>query len=117
MLYTAKIAIALIVFVVVAELVRQYPKWGGLISALPWITVLVIVTRYHAEPGVLTDLVGYLWATFWFILPTLLFIALMAMLLHRGVTFYVSLGISIAAAAIGNLLVAYMLSSGDSTGS
>jgi hypothetical protein len=108
-LYVLKILAALIVFIAVAELARQHPKWGGLISALPWITLLVIVTRYQVEQATASELSRYLWATFWFILPTLLFVGMMATLLDRGFAFYASLGLSILIAAMANGMVAYWL--------
>jgi hypothetical protein len=111
MLYLAKIIIAVIVFAFVAELSRNSPKWGGLISAMPWITLLVIVTRHQIDHATASDLIAYLMATFWFILPTLLFIAMMAGMLHQGASFYWSLVASIAAAALANGLVAFAISS------
>ena len=109
MLYLAKIVIAVVVFTLVAELSKNSPKWGGLISAIPWITLLVIVTRHQIDRSTSVELIDYLMATFWFILPTLLFIVLMAGMLHRGTSFYVALTASIAAAAIANGLVGYGL--------
>lgn len=109
MLYVLKILAALVVFIAVAELARQHPKWGGLISALPWITLLVIVTRHQVEQATVSELSRYLWATFWFILPTLLFVGMMAALLDRGFAFYASLGLSILTAAIANGMVANWL--------
>lgn len=109
MLYLAKIVIAVVVFTLVAELSKNSPKWGGLISAIPWITLLVIVTRHQIDRSTSVELIDYLMATFWFILPTLLFIVLMAGLLQRGTSFYVALTASIAAAAIANGLVGYGL--------
>jgi len=109
MLFFAKIVIAVVVFTLVAELSKTSPRWGGLISAIPWITILVIVTRHQLEQAPACDLIAYLMATFWFILPTLLFIALMAGMLHRGSSFYVALATSIAIAAIGNGIVAFGL--------
>lgn len=109
MLTVLKIVVALIVFIAVAELARQHPKWGGLISALPWITLLVIVTRHQVDSATATELSRYLWATFWFILPTLLFVGTMAALLDRGFAFYASLGFSTLIAAFANGIVAYWL--------
>jgi hypothetical protein len=109
MVYVAKIAIALVVFTLVEKLSKDSPRWGGLISALPWITVLVVVTRHQFDSAPASDLVKYLWATFWFILPTLLFVAVLAGLLQRGTAFYVSLTASVAMAALANWAVAYWL--------
>lgn len=106
MLYLAKIIIALTVFMLVAELSKHSPKWSGLISAMPWITLLVIVTRHQFDHASSAELVSYLVATFWFILPTLLFVALMAGMLHQGVSFYLALAISIGAAVVANGVVA-----------
>ncbi len=106
MVYLAKIVIALIVFTLVAEVSKNSPKWGGLISAIPWITLLVVVTRHQIDHATSSELIEYLMATFWFILPTLLFIALMSGLLHYGASFYVSLVSAIAAASIANWIVA-----------
>jgi len=107
MLFLAKIVIAVVVFTLVAELSKSSPRWGGLISAIPWITLLVIVTRYQIDQATTVELIDYLMATFWFILPTLLFIALMAGMLHQGASFYVALAASVLAAAAANGLVAY----------
>jgi hypothetical protein len=109
MLFFAKIVMAVVVFTLVAELSKSSPRWGGLISAIPWITILVIVTRHQLEQAPASDLIDYLMATFWFILPTLLFIAMMAWMLHRGNGFYVALATSLAGAAIGNGAVAFGL--------
>ncbi len=111
MLTLAKIVIAVIVFTFVAEISKNSPKWGGLISALPWITLLVIVTRHQFDHATSPELVDYLMSTFWFILPTLLFVGLMAGLLHQGVGFYISLLASVLVAALANGLVAFGLSS------
>ena len=109
MLFFAKIAIAVVVFTCVAELSKNSPKWGGLISALPWITLLVIITRHQFDQATPQELVRYLMATFWFILPTLLFVALMAAMLHQGVSFYLSLTVSVIVAGIANGAVAFGL--------
>ncbi|MEQ1830541.1 MAG: hypothetical protein ABL921_31585 [Pirellula sp.] len=83
---------------------KHYPKWSGLLSALPWITVLVIVCSHQFDHATPKDIVGYLWATFWFILPTLLFVALMAGLLGRGVGVYFAVLASVlATASVGSL--------------
>ena len=109
MLFASKILVALVIFIAVAEVARQYPKWGGLISALPWITLLVIITRHQVENAAPAELANYLWATFWFILPTLLFVGMMAVMLERGIAFYFSLGCSVVAAAAANVGVAYLI--------
>lgn len=83
---------------------------GCLISALPWITLLVIVTRHQIDHATPRELIDYLMATFWFILPTLLFVAWMALMLSNGIGFYSSLATSIVVAGIANGLVAYGLS-------
>jgi hypothetical protein len=109
MIHVAKVFIALVVFLAVAELSKQYPKWGGLLSALPWITMLVLITSYQIDGTSPEILVRYLWATFWFILPTLLFVALMATMLSRGFAFYVAMISSTAAAGVANGIVAICL--------
>lgn len=103
------------VFASVAELSRHYPKWGGLLSALPWITLLVIVTSHQFDNASASELVKYLWATFWFILPTLLFVAVMATLLSKDVAFYWALTIAVIATSVANGLVAYLLDASQRT--
>jgi len=116
MLFFAKIAIAVVVFICVAELSKSSPRWGGLISALPWITLLVIITRHQFDHATSPELIDYLMATFWFILPTLLFVALMAGMLYQGASFYVSLAVAVAVAGIANGLVAMGLSAANGLG-
>ncbi len=109
MLFAAKILIAALLFAIISEVSKRYTPLAGLLSALPWITLLVLLTRHHVDKAADQHVADYLIATFWFILPTLLFVGLMAVMLRWSYGFYPALLTSLGAAMAANYLVMHLL--------
>ncbi len=64
------------VVVLVSELAKRSDKLGGLIAALPLMTIMVLIWLY-LERQPLEKLQNHAWYTFWYVLPTLpMFLAL-----------------------------------------
>lgn len=96
MIYLAvKAALSGVIVMVVSEVARRHPGWGGMIASLPLVSVLAIVWLWR-DTADATRIAAHAEATFWFVLPTLpMFLALPVMLRH-GIGFWVALAASCA---------------------
>jgi F0F1-type ATP synthase assembly protein I len=78
----AKYLVTAAVVVVISEFAKLSGKLGGLIAALPLVTVLALVWL-HVEGQPEQMIADQAWYTFWYVVPTLpMFLAFPA-LLHR----------------------------------
>ena len=79
--------------VLISELAKRSDRLGGLIAALPLVTVLTLIWLYiekQPEP----KLANHAWYTFWYVVPTLpMFLAFPFLLKRFG--FWPTLGISV----------------------
>lgn len=58
------------VVVLVSEFARRSDKLGGLIAALPLVTVLALIWLY-VEKQPTEKIANHAWYTFWYVVPTL----------------------------------------------
>jgi uncharacterized membrane protein (GlpM family) len=58
------------VVVLVSEVAKRSDKLGGLIAALPIVTILAMIWL-HVENEPKEKISNYAWYTFWYVLPTL----------------------------------------------
>ena len=65
-----KYLITAAVVVLVSELAKANDKLGGLIAALPLVTVLALIWL-HIENQPITKIANHAYYTFWYVLPTL----------------------------------------------
>lgn len=93
----SKYFLTAIVVVVVSEVAKRSDKYGGLIAALPLITVLTLIWL-NAENQSAEKIANHAWYTFWYVLPTLPALLAFPMLLPRF-GFWPTLIIYIAATA------------------
>ncbi|MBL0420251.1 DUF3147 family protein [Ramlibacter sp. AW1] len=70
------------VVVAVSEAAKRSDRLGGLIAALPLVTVLALVWL-HVEKQPQERLANHAWYTFWYVLPTLPMFLLFPFLLGR----------------------------------
>jgi|SRR5687768_4997185 hypothetical protein len=86
------------VVVIVSEAAKRSDKLGGLIAALPLVTVLTLIWLYvEGQPS--TKLANHAWYTFWYVLPTLpMFLAFPVLLDRMGFwpTLIACMGITVA---------------------
>lgn len=72
------------VVVLVSELAKRSDKLGGLIAALPMITVLTLIWL-HLENQSEAKVANHAWYTFWYVIPTLpMFLVFPALLSRIG---------------------------------
>ncbi|KIF79956.1 DUF3147 family protein [Noviherbaspirillum autotrophicum] len=90
----AKYGITAAVVVLVSELAKRSDKLGGLIAALPMVTVLTLIWL-HVERQPMDKVANHAWYTFWYVVPTLPMFLVFPYLLPR-IGFWGSLGAGIA---------------------
>ena len=79
-----KYAITAGMVVLISEIAKRSDKLGGLIAALPLVTVLTLVWLY-VEQQPPTKIANHAWYTFWYVVPTLpMFLAFPALLARIG---------------------------------
>jgi hypothetical protein len=65
-----KYLITAFVVVLVTELAKRSDKLGGLVAALPLVTVLTLIWLYvEGQPQ--QKIANHAWYTFWYVIPTL----------------------------------------------
>ena len=76
----------------ISELAKRSDRLGGLVAALPLVTILVLVWL-HLEGVAEAKIASHAWYTFWYVIPTLpMFLAFPALLARIG--FWPALGAS-----------------------
>lgn len=70
------------VVVFVSEMAKRSDKLGGLIAALPMVTVLALIWLY-VEDQPAEKIANHAWYTFWYVVPTLPMFLVFPWLLQR----------------------------------
>ncbi|MDH4095044.1 MAG: DUF3147 family protein [Betaproteobacteria bacterium] len=79
-----KYAVTAAIVVLVSEVARRSDRLGGLIAALPLVTVLALIWL-HVERQPEQKLASHAWYTFWYVIPTLpMFLAFPVLLPRWG---------------------------------
>jgi F0F1-type ATP synthase assembly protein I len=78
----SKYLITAAVVVIVSEAAKRSDRLGGLIAALPLVTVLALIWLY-IEHQPQTKIANHAWYTFWYVVPTLPMFLAFPMLLPR----------------------------------
>lgn len=68
--------------VAISELAKRSDRLGGLVAALPLVTVLTLLWL-HLEAQPIEKIANHAWYTFWYVLPTLPMFLLFPWLLGR----------------------------------
>jgi F0F1-type ATP synthase assembly protein I len=91
------------VVVGVSEMARRSDRLGGLLAALPLVTVLTLIWLY-VEKQPAQKIANHAWYTFWYVLPTLpMFLAFPALLPRLGFWPTLLAGVLISLACFGLL--------------
>jgi hypothetical protein len=93
--------------VIVSEAARRSDRLGGLLAALPLVTVLVLIWL-HVEQQPQARIANHAWYTFWYVVPTLpMFLAFPVLLPRIGFwpTLLACMAITVACFVLFALLV------------
>ena len=105
--YIFKIVFTGILIVIITEITKVSGKLGGIITAMPLTTLIVVFWLYYEKvPN--SEIGEYVQNTLYFILPTLPMFIVFPMLIHKY-GFTVSISISIIFIALTVALVNFLL--------
>jgi hypothetical protein len=96
--YALKVIISALLIVAISEIAKRSTGFAALVASLP-LTSLLAFIWLHMEaspPEKIAELSNQI---FWLVLPSLLLFLLLPLLLKHGLSFWVSLGLSVAATA------------------
>jgi hypothetical protein len=96
--YALKVAISAIVIVLISEISKRHSGVAALLAAVPLTSLLAFVWM-HAEGVESARIAELSGAIFWLVLPSLILFLLLPLLLRQGVSFWLSLAISISVTA------------------
>jgi len=94
-----KAVVSAIIIVAVAEIAKRSSAAAALLAALPLTSLLAFVWMHvdGMAPARIADVAGQI---FWLVLPSLLLFLLLPLLLRQGMSFWMSLALSVAATAL-----------------
>jgi uncharacterized membrane protein (GlpM family) len=78
----SKYALTALVVVLVSELAKRSDKLGGLLAALPLISILSLIWLYLENQSA-EKIANHAWYTFWYVVPTLPMFLAFPLLLPR----------------------------------
>ena len=80
-----------VIIAAVSEIAKRSPPFGALVASLPLVSVLGMIWLWRdtRDP---VRMEAYVWATFWYVIPSLPMFLLLPGLLRRGVPFWPALG-------------------------
>lgn len=103
-----KAALSGIIVMIVSEVARKSPGFGGLIASLPLVSVLAMIWLWR-DTSDIERIASQSEATFWFVLPSLpMYLAFPAML-KAGVSFWLALVLSCLLTMVLYLIVIWLL--------
>ena len=96
-----------LVVVIISEVAKRNDKLGGLIGALPLITIMALVWLYFERQSD-EKIANHAWYTFWYVIPTLpMFLAFP--FIYKFTAFWPSLLICIAITGLSFVLLAFIV--------
>ena len=81
------------VVMLVSELAKRSDRLGGLIAAMPLVTVIVLIWLYLSHQSA-EKIANHAWYTFWYVIPTLPMFLIFPILFPK-LGFWLSLGVSV----------------------
>lgn len=96
--YTLKVILSAVLIVAISELAKRSAGLAALLASLPLISLLAFIWLHleGAPPAQIADLASQI---FWLVIPSFLLFLLLPVLLKHGFSFWLSLGVSVAATA------------------
>ena len=94
-----KVAVSAGLIVLISEISKRSSLLGAVFASIPLVSVLAMIWLYIDTRD--TEKVGELSTqVFWLVLPSLALFVILPLLLKRGMNFYLSLSLSIAATVV-----------------
>jgi len=106
--YLAKIAITATLIVIISEIAKRSTLAGAILASIPLVSVLAMFWLY-IETKDTARVTSLAVSVFWLILPSLVLFITLPLLLKHGLSFYVSITVSIAVTVVSYLLMVTIL--------
>ena len=96
--YALKIIVSALIILAISEIAKRSTGFAALVASLPLTSLLAFVWLHleDSPPERIAELSSQI---FWLVIPSLLLFVLLPLLLRHGFSFWVSLGVSVAATA------------------
>ena len=96
--YALKVIISALLIVAISEIAKRSTGFAALVASLPLTSLLAFIWLQleDSPPEKIAELSNQI---FWLVIPSLLLFLLLPLLLKHGLSFWISLGISVAATA------------------
>jgi len=96
--YALKVIISALLIVAISEIAKRSTGFAALVASLPLTSLLAFIWLYidDSPPEKIAELSTQI---FWLVIPSLVLFLLLPLLLKQGLSFWISLGISVAATA------------------
>lgn len=98
--YVIKVVVSAVLIVVISEISKRSSLIGAIIASIPLVSVFAMVWIF-VETKEVSTIAELSKQIFFLVIPSLLLFILLPLMLNRGVSFPISLGVSIAATSIG----------------
>lgn len=102
--YVVKVAVSAILIVIISEISKRSSLIGAILASVPLVSVLAMIWIFVETKEVQT-IAELSKQIFFLVIPSLLLFILLPLMLNRGVSFPISLGVSIGATSIGYFIM------------
>ncbi|WP_411728487.1 DUF3147 family protein [Methyloglobulus sp.] len=106
--YLTKLVVSALVVVAVSEIAKRNSGFAAIVASLPLTSLLAIIWM-RIEGSQSAQIAELSQQIFWLVLPSLVLFLLLPLLLRQGLEFWLSLGLSSAAAVLCYLLMIPLL--------
>jgi hypothetical protein len=106
--YILKFFISALIIVLISEIAKRHNGFAALVASLPLTSLLAIIWM-HVEGSDSLQIAALSNQIFWLVLPSLLLFLMFPLLVKYGLSFWLSLGLSIASTVIFYLMLLPLL--------
>lgn len=106
--YILKIAITTLLIVLISEIAKRSSFMGAILASAPLVSVLAMLWLY-IDTNDVAKVSSLSSSIFWLVLPSLLLFVTLPLLLKQGVSFYLSMSISIGVTVLSYWLLISVL--------
>lgn len=106
--YVTKIVISALLILMVSEIAKRSSVFGAVVASLPLISIIAMVWLYH-DTADTAKVAALATDIFWLVIPSLALFLSLPVLLKYGMSFYLSLGISICLTVLAYTLMLTLL--------
>jgi hypothetical protein len=106
--YILKFFVSALIIVLISEIAKRHSGFAALVASLPLTSLLAIIWM-HVEGSDSLQIAALSNQIFWLVLPSLLLFLMFPLLIKQGLSFWLSLGLSIASTVVFYLMLLPLL--------